>query len=94
MRAKMRSPCRNCARRSAVYATDDPFEDVVALFDGLFLSALLIPLLRSGIGEIADWFTAVAAGHPASMDQSGDLGERAVSLGRHYAPVVPRKGLQ
>ncbi len=31
--------------------------------------------------------SAVAAGHPASMNQSGDLGERALSLGRDYIDV-------
>ena len=55
IRARMRSPRCNCCRCPAVYATDDPFEDAVVLFDGLLLSVLLIPLLRVGLGGIEDW---------------------------------------
>ena len=89
MRARMRSPRCNCSRCPAEYATDDPFEDVVTLFDGLFLSALLIPLLRVGLDGVADWpLSAVDAGHAASLDQSADLAERALSLGRDYIEVM------
>ena len=54
MRARMRRPRCICSRCSAVCA-DDSFEDVATPFDGLFLSALFIPLLRVGLGGIADW---------------------------------------
>ena len=68
MRAKMRSPSCSCSRCSAVYTAAEPFEGAVTLFEGLFLSALLIPLLRVGLGGIADWLTAVVAKCPASLD--------------------------
>ena len=82
IRARMRNPCRNCSCCPAVYATDDPFEDVVDALGGLFLSALLIPLPRVGLGGIADWLTAVATGYPVAIYQSAGLEERALSLAR------------
>ena len=53
MRARMRRPRRKVSRCSAEYAAADPLEDVVTLFEGLFLSAPFIPLLRVGLGGIA-----------------------------------------
>ena len=88
MRARMRNPCCNCARCVTVYATDDPFKDVVVLFDGFLLSALLTPLLRAGLGGMQADPSAVAAKQLAAIDQSADLGERAISLGGHYSDVM------
>ena len=94
MRARVRRPCFNCRRCSVVYADDDISDDMRAHI-GFFLSVLLIPLLRAGLGGMQADLSAVAAKQLAAMYQSADLGERAVSLGRDYidepvSKVVPR----
>ena len=50
MRAKMRSPRCIRSRCSAVFAVDDFFGELGMRVDGLFLSALLIPLLLAWRG--------------------------------------------
>ena len=93
IRARMRSPRRNCARCSAVCAADVPLVDVGSHGDGFFLTDLLIPLLRVGLGGMQSHLSAVDAGLLAPLDQSVGLRERAVSLGGGYAKVVPWKSL-
>ena len=91
MRARIRSPLRICSRCSDVYAAADPFEDVGTLLEGLFLSALLIRSSRQVSAGLQIGLTAVAAGLPASMDQSAGLDERALSPGRDYIHVMVLK---
>ena len=88
IRARMRRPRRSVSRCSAEYAAADPLEDVVTLFEGLFLSALLIPLSMQVSAGLQTDLSAFAAGIPASMDQSADLEGRALSLRGDYTHVA------
>ena len=88
MRARMRSPWRICARCLDVYAADDPLGDVGSHV-GFFLLARLIPLLRVGLGGIADWPLRCRCWMSgAHEDQSEGLEERALFLGGDYIDVM------
>ena len=62
MRARMRKPWRICFLCSAVYPGKVPLGDVGTHLVGFLLSALLIPLLRIGLGGMQADLSAVDAG--------------------------------